>query len=100
MAVMLTIAFLEWCSFLSWTFWAQVRLATFGRTALTLTLDDPSAVLSELPLAHPSSDNGSVHPNVRRRDDLQCHRGTRGGAYIRCIPHWYVLSETRLRSQR
>ena len=30
MAVMLTIAFLEWCSFLSWTFWAQVWI-THGR---------------------------------------------------------------------
>ena len=95
LAVMMFIGFLEWCSFMSWTFWVQVRLYSLSinwKTAIRISclLRLNEALLPGIPLALTSSDNDPTLAYVCHWCDMQ--------HYCRCVrrkdrrrlPHRFV----------
>lgn len=64
MAVILAIAFLNACAFISWTFWVQVRPCSAARRNADADCS-VQAVLPELPFAHTYTNYDPVPSNVR-----------------------------------
>lgn len=92
MAVILAIAFFEWCSFMSWIFWATVRLFFFQ---LHMRLADAmialAAVLPEFSAPESGADHDPPASHVCGRLYMQhCHRSRRWSC-PRCISYWCVL---------
>jgi hypothetical protein len=86
LAIMMVIAFLNWCCFISWTFWVTV-IPCFYSLCHTCCSLSSSALLSRLHAVIPYPDRSSVTSNDYCGTDLQpgCHHSHLAGP---CCVHY------------
>lgn len=96
-SAMMAIAFTNWCAFMSWTYWVQVRVSSDMIICVQICLETDFsyglALLPELQGLFCDADRRAAATDVCIGDSVQCICGSHGCPCRCSLARWYVVDK-------